>query len=72
MESSRSNLGGEDPKKTRVVNRYLNYVVAPLKTLTLKEGVLLMEEVKSFQDRGQRGGRTASSGGHRIQVWHCG
>jgi hypothetical protein len=46
MASSGSNLGGEDSKDMGAVNRYLNSVVAPMKTLTFKEGILLMEEVK--------------------------
>ncbi|KAK1684239.1 hypothetical protein QYE76_045087 [Lolium multiflorum] len=47
MASSVSDLGGEDSEKRGVVNRYLNSVVAPLKTLTFKEVVLLMEAVKA-------------------------
>jgi hypothetical protein len=43
MASSGSELGGEDSEKRDMVNRYLNSVVASLKTLTFKEGVLLME-----------------------------
>jgi hypothetical protein len=35
-----------------VVNRYLNSVLAPLKTLTFKGGVLLMEEVKDPKTEG--------------------
>ena len=34
------------------MNRYLNSVVAPLKTLNFKEGVLLMEEVKAPKTEG--------------------
>jgi hypothetical protein len=45
MASSGSNLGGEGSRKKGVVNHYLNSVVAPLKTLTFKEGVVLMEGV---------------------------
>ena len=52
MSCSGSNLGGEDSKEMGVVNRYLNSVVAPLKTLTFKEGVLLMEEVKAPKTEG--------------------
>ena len=52
MSSSGSNLGGEGSKEMGVVNRYLNSMVAPLKTLTFKEGVLLMEEAKAPKTEG--------------------
>jgi hypothetical protein len=52
MASCGSNLGGDDAGKKDVDNHYLNLVVAPLKTLTFKEGVLLMEEVKSPKTEG--------------------
>ncbi|KAK1663374.1 hypothetical protein QYE76_051533 [Lolium multiflorum] len=42
MASSGSDLGGEDSEERGVVNLYLNSVL-PLKTLTFKEGVLLIE-----------------------------
>jgi hypothetical protein len=47
MASFGSDLQGEDSEKRGVVNCYLNFVVDPLKTLSFKEGVLLMEEVKA-------------------------
>jgi hypothetical protein len=52
MASFGSGLQGEDSEKRGVVNHYLNSVVAPLKTLTFKEGVLLMEEVKAPKTEG--------------------
>jgi hypothetical protein len=52
MSSSGSNLGGEDPPKGGIVNHYLNSVMTPMKTLTLKDGVLLMEEVKAPKTEG--------------------
>jgi hypothetical protein len=47
MSSSGSNQEGEDSTKGGIVNHYLNSVMAPLKTLSYKEGVLLVEEVKA-------------------------
>ena len=38
---------GDDSEKKGVVNRFLSSVVSPVKTLTFKEGVLFMEEVKA-------------------------
>jgi hypothetical protein len=52
MASSGSNPGGEDSEERGVVNLYLNYVVAPIKTLTFKEGVLIMEEMKAPKTEG--------------------
>jgi hypothetical protein len=52
MSSSGSNLGVEGSKEMGVVNRYLNSVVAPLKTLTFKEGLLVKEEVKAPKTEG--------------------
>jgi hypothetical protein len=52
MASFGSGLQGEDSEKRGVVNHYLNSVVAPLKTLTFKEGVLLIEEVKAPKTEG--------------------
>jgi hypothetical protein len=47
MSSFTSNLEGESSTTGGVVNHYLNSVMAPLKTLSFKEGVLLMEELKA-------------------------
>lgn len=47
MSSSGSNQEGEDSTKEGIVNHYLNSVMAPMKTLSFKEGVLLVEEVKA-------------------------
>lgn len=47
MSSSRSHREGEDSAKGGIVNHYLNSVMAPMRTLTFKEDVLLMEEVKA-------------------------
>jgi hypothetical protein len=47
MSSFRSNLEGESSTTGGVVNHYLNSVMAPLKTLYFKEGVLLVEELKA-------------------------
>ncbi|CAM0945028.1 unnamed protein product [Alopecurus aequalis] len=52
MSSSGSNQEGEDSTKVRIVNNYLNYVMAPMKTLSFKEGVLLVEEVKASKTIG--------------------
>jgi hypothetical protein len=52
MSSSGYNLKGEDSKEMGMVNRYLNSVVDPLKTLTFKEGMLLMEEMKASKTEG--------------------
>jgi hypothetical protein len=71
MLRSGSNLGGEGSKEMGVVNRYLSSMVAPLKTLTFKEGVLLMEEVNALKTEGTMEGKTGDSRGHRLQVWYC-
>ncbi|KAK1621392.1 hypothetical protein QYE76_026909 [Lolium multiflorum] len=42
----------DNTKEEGVVNHYLNSVVAPLKTLTFKEGVLLVEDVKAPKPEG--------------------
>lgn len=47
MSSSGSKQEGENSTKKGIVNHYLNSVMAPLKTLSFKEGVLLVEEVKA-------------------------
>ena len=47
MSSSGSNQEGEDSTKEGIVNHYLKSVMAPMKTLSFKEGVLLVEEVKA-------------------------
>ncbi|CAM0912873.1 unnamed protein product [Alopecurus aequalis] len=47
MSNSGSNQEGEDSTKEGIVNHYLNSVMAPVKTLSFKEGVLLVEEVKA-------------------------
>ena len=52
MSSSRSNLDGGSSEEKGGVNHYLNSVVAPLKTLSFKEGVLLLEEVKAPKGQG--------------------
>ena len=52
MASSRSNLDGGKSEEKGVVNHYLNTVVAPLTTLSFKEGVLLLEEVKAPKIQG--------------------
>ncbi|KAK1680117.1 hypothetical protein QYE76_040965 [Lolium multiflorum] len=52
MGSPRSNPGGSCSKKKGVVSYYLDSVVAPLKTLNSKEGVLLLEEVKAPKIQG--------------------
>ena len=52
MSSPRSNLDGGNTKEKGVVNHYLDSVVAPLKTISFKEGVLLLEEVKAPKGKG--------------------
>ena len=52
MSSSGSNHEGEDSTKEGIVNHYLNSVMAPMKTLSFKEGVLLVEEVKAPKTTG--------------------
>ena len=47
MSCSGSNQEGESSPKEGVVNRYLNSVMAPPKTMCFKEGVMLVEEVKA-------------------------
>jgi hypothetical protein len=47
MSSLGSNLEGESSATGGVVNHYLNSVMVPLKTLSFKEGVLLVEELKA-------------------------
>jgi len=47
MSSSGSDHEGESFPKGGVVNRYLNSVMAPMKTLSFKEGAMLIEEVKA-------------------------
>ena len=47
MSSSESNHERESFPKGGVVNHYLNSVMEPMKTLSFKEGVMLMEEVKA-------------------------
>jgi hypothetical protein len=47
MSSVGSNLEGESSTMGGVVNHYLNSVMASLKTLSFKEGVLLVEELKA-------------------------
>ena len=46
MSSSGSHDGGEEKEKKEVVNHYFNSVMAPLKTLSIKEGVLTVEDAK--------------------------
>ena len=43
---------GDNSEEKGVVNRFLSSVVSPVKTLTFKEGVLLMEEVKAPKTKG--------------------
>ena len=52
MASSGSMKGGDEIKKKGVVNHYLNSVMAPLKTLTFKEGVLLVKEAMEPKTEG--------------------
>ena len=52
MSSSESNHDGESFPRGGVVNHYLNSVMAPMKTLSFKEGVLLVEEVKASKTIG--------------------
>jgi hypothetical protein len=52
MSSLGSNLEGESSTTGGVVNHYLNPVMAPLKTLYFKEGVLLVEEFKAPKTAG--------------------
>ena len=52
MSCSESNLEGESSTKKGVVNHYLNSVMAPQKTVCFKEGVMLVEEVKSPKTTG--------------------
>ena len=47
MSCSGSNQEGESSPKEGVVNRYLNSVMTPPKTVCFKEGVMLVEEVKA-------------------------
>jgi hypothetical protein len=47
MPSPRSNLERESSAMAGVVNHYLNSMMVPLKTLSFKEGVLLVEELKA-------------------------
>jgi archaellum component FlaC len=47
MSSPGSNLERENSAKGGVVNHYLNSMMAPLKTLSIKEGMLLVEESKA-------------------------
>ena len=47
MSSCESNHEGQSFPKGGVVNHYLNSVMAPLKTLSFIEGVLLVEELKA-------------------------
>ena len=44
MSCSGSNQKGESSPKEGVVNRYINSVMAPPKTMCFKEGVMLVEE----------------------------
>jgi hypothetical protein len=52
MLSLGSNLEGERSATGGVVNHYLNSMIAPLKALSFKEGVLLMEEWKAPKTAG--------------------
>jgi hypothetical protein len=52
MSSFGSNLEGESSATGGVVNHYLNSMMAPLKTLSFKEGVLLVEELKAPKTAG--------------------
>jgi archaellum component FlaC len=52
MSSPRSNLERENSAKGGVLNHYLNSMMAPLKTLSFKEGVLLVEEFKAPKNVG--------------------
>jgi archaellum component FlaC len=47
MSSPGSNLKRDNSAKGGVVNHYLNSMMAPLKTLSFKEGALLVEELKA-------------------------
>jgi DNA repair ATPase RecN len=52
MGSPRSNPGGSYSDNKSVVSYYLDSMLAPLKTLNSKEGVLLLEEVKAPKIQG--------------------
>jgi hypothetical protein len=52
MSRFRSNLEGESSATGGVVNHYLNSMMALLKTLSFKEGVLLVEELKAPKTTG--------------------
>ena len=52
MSSPRSNPKGGDFTKGGIVNHYLNSVMVPMNTLTLKEGVLLVEEARAPKTEG--------------------
>lgn len=52
MASSGSDGGGDEIKKKSMVNRYLNSVMAPPKVLSLKEGAMLVEDVKAPEVEG--------------------
>ena len=52
MASSGSMKGDDEIEKKSVVNHYLNSVMAPMKTLSFKEGVLLVEDVKAPKTEG--------------------
>jgi SMC interacting uncharacterized protein involved in chromosome segregation len=52
MGSPRSNPGGSCSDNKSVVSYYLDSMLAPLKTLNSKEGVLLLEEVKAPKIQG--------------------
>jgi hypothetical protein len=52
MSSLRSNLEGESSAMGGVVNHYFKSVMAPLKTLSIKEGVLLVEDLKAPKTAG--------------------
>ena len=47
MSCSGSNLEGKSSTKEGVVNRYLNSVIEPQKTVCFKEGVMSVEEEKA-------------------------
>ena len=52
MANSGSNGGGDEFEKKSMVKHYLGSVMAPLKTLSFKEGVLLVEDVKAPKTEG--------------------